>query len=64
MRRMGAVVTRTAIIESLWDMNFDSLTNVVDVFVSHLRAKVDRPFKTRLIHTVRGAGYLMKSEGE
>ena len=64
LRRAGTVVTRTAIIENLWDMNFESLTNVVDVFVSHLRAKVDRPFTTRLIHTVRGVGYVMKAEGE
>lgn len=64
MRRAGSVVTRTAIIENLWDMNFESLTNVVDVFVSHLRAKVDRPFRTELIHTVRGVGYVMKSEEE
>lgn len=64
IRRTGTVVTRTAIIESVWDMNFDSLTNVLDVFISHLRSKVDRPFETSLIHTVRAVGYVMKSEEE
>jgi len=64
MRRAGTVVTRTAIIENLWDMNFESLTNVVEVFVSHLRAKVDRPFATKLIHTVRGVGYVMNPDEE
>ena len=63
MRRAGAVVTRTAIIENVWDMNFDSLANVVDVFINRLRNKVDRPFSSPLIHTVRGVGYLMKPEG-
>ena len=64
MRRAGTVVTRTAITESVWDMNFESMTNVVDVFINRLRAKVDRPFKTSLIHTVRGVGYVMKPEDE
>ena len=62
MRRAGTVVTRTAIIENIWDMNFDSLTNIVDVFINRLRAKVDRPFEKHLIQTVRGVGYVIKAE--
>ena len=64
MRRAETVVSRTAIIENVWDMNFESLTNVVDVFINRLRAKVDRPFETSLIHTVRGVGYVVKSEDQ
>jgi len=63
MRRQGSVVTRTSIVQNVWDMNFDSLTNVVDVFVNRLRKKVDYPFERQLIHTVRGVGYCL-SEGE
>jgi two-component system copper resistance phosphate regulon response regulator CusR len=59
-RRAGEVLSRTLIAESVWDMNFDSDTNVVDVNVRRLRAKVDEPFPMKLIHTVRGAGYVME----
>jgi len=62
-RRAGEVLSRTLIAESVWDMNFDSDTNVVDVNVRRLRSKVDDPFLLKLIHTVRGAGYVMESEG-
>jgi two-component system copper resistance phosphate regulon response regulator CusR len=58
-RRPGEVLSRTLIAESVWDMNFDSDTNVVDVNVRRLRSKVDDPFPTKLIHTRRGAGYVM-----
>jgi two-component system, OmpR family, copper resistance phosphate regulon response regulator CusR len=61
-RRAGEVLSRTLIAESVWDMNFDSDTNVVDVNVRRLRAKVDEPFPIKLIHTVRGAGYVMEYE--
>jgi two-component system copper resistance phosphate regulon response regulator CusR len=61
-RRAGEVVSRTLIAESVWDMNFDSDTNVVDVNVRRLRSKVDDPFPVKLIHTVRGAGYVLESE--
>jgi two-component system, OmpR family, copper resistance phosphate regulon response regulator CusR len=61
-RRSGEVLSRTLIAESVWDMNFDSDTNVVDVNVRRLRSKVDDPFSLKLIHTVRGAGYVMESE--
>src|SRR5258708_890427 len=61
-RRAGEVLSRTLIAESVWDMNFDSDTNVVDVNVRRLRSKVDDPFPLKLIHTVRGAGYVMESQ--
>lgn len=59
-RRSGEVVSRTLIAEQVWDMNFDSDTNVVDVAVRRLRAKVDDPFEAKLIHTVRGVGYVLE----
>jgi len=62
MRRQGIVVSRTAIIENVWDMNFDSLANVVDVFVNRLRNKIDYPFGRQLLHTVRGVGYCLTDE--
>jgi two-component system copper resistance phosphate regulon response regulator CusR len=61
-RRAGEVLSRTLIAESVWDMNFDSDTNVVDVNVRRLRGKVDDPFPLKLIHTVRGAGYVLEAE--
>lgn len=59
-RRTGEVLTRTVIAEQVWDMNFDSETNVVDVHVRHLRAKLDDPCELKLIHTVRGVGYVLE----
>lgn len=59
-RRQGEVLTRTLIAEQVWDMNFDSDTNVVDVHVRRLRSKVDDPFSKKLIHTVRGVGYVLE----
>lgn len=61
-RRAGEVLSRTLIAESVWDMNFDSDTNVVEVNVRRLRSKVDDPFPVKLIHTVRGAGYVLEAE--
>lgn len=61
-RRAGEVLSRTLIAESVWDMNFDSDTNVVDVNVRRLRSKIDDPFPLKLIHTVRGAGYVLGLE--
>ena len=58
-RRAGEVLSRTAIAEQVWDMNFDGGTNVVDVHVRRLRLKVDEPFDTKLIRTVRGMGYVL-----
>ena len=59
-RREGEVLSRTLIAEQVWDMNFNSDTNVVDVHVRRLRAKVDDPFQKKLIHTVRGIGYVLE----
>ena len=61
-RAAGEVVPRTEIVEQVWGINFGTETNVVDVMVRRLRAKVDDPFKTKLIHTVRGAGYVLKAD--
>jgi two-component system copper resistance phosphate regulon response regulator CusR len=60
-RRAGEVLSRTLIAELVWDMNFDSDTNVVDVSVRRLRSKVDDPFPIKLIRTVRGAGYVLET---
>jgi two-component system copper resistance phosphate regulon response regulator CusR len=62
-RKRGEVLSRTQIASHVWDMNFDSDTNVVDVAVRRLRAKVDDPFPVKLIHTVRGMGYVLDSQG-
>jgi two-component system copper resistance phosphate regulon response regulator CusR len=61
-RRAGEVLSRTLIAEAVWDMNFDSDTNVVDVNVRRLRSKVDDPFSVKLIHTIRGAGYVLEAD--
>lgn len=58
VRREGEVLSRTMIASQVWDMNFDSDTNVVDVAIKRLRAKIDRPFEVKLIHSVRGIGYV------
>jgi two-component system copper resistance phosphate regulon response regulator CusR len=60
-RRAGEVLSRTLIAELVWDMNFDSDTNVVDVNVRRLRSKVDDPFPIKLIRTIRGAGYVLEA---
>ncbi|WP_299563389.1 response regulator transcription factor [uncultured Sulfitobacter sp.] len=57
LRRKGRVQTRTMLLEGVWDLSFDPMTNVVETHVSRLRAKVDKPFDTEIIKTVRGAGY-------
>ena len=57
LRRKGRVQTRTMLLEAIWDISFDPMTNVVETHISRLRAKVDKPFETDLIKTVRGAGY-------
>ena len=62
VRRTGEVLSRTMIAEEVWDMNFDSDTNVVDVNVRRLRSKVDDPFTRKLIKTVRGVGYVINGE--
>lgn len=60
MRNAGRVVTKTMILEHVWDYSFDPQTNVVDVLVHRVRAKVDRDFAARLIHTIRGVGYVLR----
>lgn len=61
-RLAGEVVSRTEIMEQIWDVNFRTGANVVDVMVRRLRAKVDDPFKKKLVHTIRGVGYVLKAD--
>lgn len=60
MRNEGQILTRTMISESIWDYHFDSLTNVIDVHVYHLRNKIDKGFKSQLLHTIKGVGYVLE----
>lgn len=60
MRNAGQVLTRTMIAEHVWDFTWDRLTNVIDVFISHLRKKIELPEERRLIHAVRGVGYVLR----
>jgi heavy metal response regulator len=60
MRNAGNIVTRTMISEHVWDINFDTFTNVIDVYINYLRNKIDSGFADKMIHTVRGKGYLLK----
>lgn len=60
LRRRGQILSRTTLAEQVWDMNFDSDTNVVEVAVRRLRAKIDEPFELKLLHTVRGMGYVLE----
>ena len=60
MRHAGQVVTRTMLLEQVWGYHFDPQTNVIDVHVSRLRAKIDKDFDKPLLHTVRGAGYMLR----
>ena len=64
LRRQGQVLSRTTLAEQVWDMNFDSDTNVIDVAVRRLRSKLDDPFDAKLLHTVRGMGYVLESRPE
>lgn len=61
MRHAGQVVTRTMLLENVWDYHFDPQTNVIDVHVSRLRSKIEKGFDKPLLHTVRGAGYMLKA---
>src|SRR3972149_6507913 len=62
LRNPNRVLTRTLIAEHVWDQSFDSETNVVDVYINHIRSKIDKDFPRKLIHTVRGVGYVLKDE--
>ena len=64
MANAGRTLSRTMIIEHVWDQSFEGLTNIVDVYVRHLREKADEPFDRKLIHTVRGAGYCLTDEAD
>ncbi|ACV26708.1 heavy metal response regulator transcription factor [Kangiella koreensis] len=64
VRRQGEVLPRSLIASQVWDMNFDSDTNVIDVAIRRLRAKIDDNFETKLIHTVRGMGYMLDAESD
>jgi two-component system, OmpR family, response regulator len=61
MRHPGVVVSKTMILSHVWEYTFDPQTNIVDVLVSRLREKIDRPFDTKLLHTVRGVGYVLRA---
>ena len=61
MRNVDRVLTRTAIVEHVWDINYDSMTNIVDVHIRALRAKIDRDFTPPLIHTIRRVGYTLET---
>ncbi|MGY0667305.1 heavy metal response regulator transcription factor [Bordetella bronchiseptica] len=61
LRRQGQVLSRTTLAEQVWDMNFDSDTNVIDVAIRRLRGKLDDPYEAKLLHTVRGMGYVLES---
>ncbi len=63
MRNRGKPLSRTMIVEHVWDMEYDGLTNIVDVYIRHLRSKVDDRFPVKLIHTVRGVGYMLDPAG-
>ena len=64
MRNPGRVLTETLIVEHVWDMNYEPGTNVVNVYLHHLRNKIDKDFETKLIHPIRGVGYVMKETDE
>ena len=61
VRRTGQVVTRTMLLESVWEYHFDPQTNVIDVHISRLRSKIDKGYEMPLLHTVRGAGYMIRA---
>jgi heavy metal response regulator len=63
MRHSGQIITRTMISEKVWDYHFDTSTNIIDVHVSHLRNKIDRDFEPKLLHTVKGVGYVLEDRG-
>ena len=64
MRNAGRIVSKTMIMERVWDYNFDPNTNLVEARICHLRDKVDKGFDARLIHTVRGLGYILRNPDE
>jgi len=63
VRHAGEIITRTMISEKVWDYHFDTSTNIIDVHVSHLRNKIDKDFEPKLLHTVKGVGYVLEDRG-
>ena len=63
MRHRGDVVSKTEILDHVWDSSFDGDLNIVEVYIRHLRNKLDRPFEREAIHTVRGMGYRLQADG-
>ena len=63
MRHQGQIITRTMISEKVWDVHFDTSTNIIDVHVSHLRNKIDKDFEPKLLYTVKGVGYVLEDRG-
>lgn len=63
LRHTGEIITRTMISEKVWDYHFDTSTNIIDVHVSHLRNKIDKDFEPKLLHTVKGVGYVLEDRG-
>jgi heavy metal response regulator len=63
LRHAGEIITRTMISEKVWDYHFDTSTNIIDVHVSHLRNKIDKDFEPKLLHTVKGIGYVLEDRG-
>ena len=63
VRHAGEIITRTMISERVWDYHFDTSTNIIDVHVSHLRNKIDKDFEPKLLHTVKGVGYVLEDRG-
>ena len=64
MKHAGQVVTRTMLLENVWDYHFDPQTNVIDVHISRLRSKIDKGFAQPLLHTIRGAGYMIRDSND
>jgi two-component system copper resistance phosphate regulon response regulator CusR len=62
MRNAGRVISKEEIAEKVWDVNFDTGTNIIEVYVSYLRNRIDKDFKTKVIHTKKGMGYIFREE--
>ena len=62
IQNTGLILTRTMLLEAVWDYNFDPMTNVIDVHINHLRNKIDRDFTPKLLHTIKGVGYVLKTK--
>jgi DNA-binding response OmpR family regulator len=61
-KNSGTIVSREKILDNVWNINFDMSTNVVDVYINYLRKKIDKPYNTKLIHTIKGLGYVLKPQ--